>query len=465
MKYRGEARLALKIFVLMVGRNTCFIGGGGAPDTSGQNEAARQNAEISKDMWVQYKEVYLPKETQFATEAFNYDSPAKRAQQANLAQADVTSSFANQRDQSARSMASMGIAPGSGAWANQDAKMRMAEAAAVAGAQNAARLNVENMGFARKQDAISIGKGMPGTASASAAQAGATYGQAANTQMQNNNNNNANIGNAVRGGISAATLYNDWGMKDGGLVTKNERHMAAGGLVGNGNPGMKRGRIIEGEIVDGGNPRMKQVMDNNAASANVAAPAGADPASQLIQDAQLAKKGYDLYQKLNSAATLAPGAESGSAMIGNAAAGITSVPLAPAAAASGTAAGTAATGAATAGTAAAGGAAAGGTMAAIGTAMPWVGAGLLAAQALGLFKADGGEISADDPLLGQRKDIRDGGEIVGPGTETSDDVPLMGSDGEYMLNAESVKMIGKKKLDRLNAAGLARRYGVKGRAA
>lgn len=460
MIYKSEARLALRLSIIRIGRSICFVGGGGSPDTSGQNEAARANAEISKEMWAQYKNVYLPKETQFANESFNYDSPDRRAQQAGLANAEVSSSFANQRDQSARQMASMGISPDSGAWANQDTKMRMAEAAAGAGAQNAARLNAENMGWARKQDAISLGKGMPGTASSSAAQAGAAYGQIAQNQIQKDRNDSSNIGGLVRGGID---LYGyGMGKKDGGSISKKEQCMAAGGLVG-------RGRIIEGEIVDGGNPRMKQVMDNNEASANVAAPAGADPTAQLIDNAMTAKKGYDLYQKLNTAATLAPGAEAGSAMIGNAAAGITSVPLAPAAA---TASGAAAGGAAAAGSAtgaaagtAASGAAAGGAMSAIGTAMPWVGAGLLAAQALGLFRADGGEISADDPLIGQRKDIRDGGEIVGPGTETSDDVPLMGSDGEYMLNAETVKMIGKKKLDQLNAAGLAKRYGVKRRSA
>jgi len=67
----------------------------------------------------------------------------------------------------------------------QRVKMRLAEAATGAGAQNAARRNVENMGYARKQDAISIGKGMPGTASGAMAQAGNTYGQIASVNAQN----------------------------------------------------------------------------------------------------------------------------------------------------------------------------------------------------------------------------------------------------------------------------------------
>ena len=55
--------------------------------------------------------------------------------------------------------------------------------------------------------------------------------------------------------------------------------------------------------------------------------------------------------------------------------------------------------------------------------------------------------------------LSDGGEVVGPGTETSDDVPIMGSNGEYMLNAEAVKIIGKDRLDELNELGLKARGG------
>ena len=52
-----------------------------------------------------------------------------------------------------------------------------------------------------------------------------------------------------------------------------------------------------------------------------------------------------------------------------------------------------------------------------------------------------------------------GGEVDGPGTETSDDIPAWLSDGEYVLNAEAVKMVGKGKLEKINEAGLAKRDG------
>lgn len=56
-----------------------------------------------------------------------------------------------------------------------------------------------------------------------------------------------------------------------------------------------------------------------------------------------------------------------------------------------------------------------------------------------------------------RKDMRGGGDVDGPGTETSDSIPARLSDGEYVLNAETVKMVGEDFLDRINKEGLRRR--------
>ena len=46
-----------------------------------------------------------------------------------------------------------------------------------------------------------------------------------------------------------------------------------------------------------------------------------------------------------------------------------------------------------------------------------------------------------------------GGYISGPGTSTSDSIPAMLSNGEYVLNASSVEAIGVDNLNRINAAG------------
>ena len=44
----------------------------------------------------------------------------------------------------------------------------------------------------------------------------------------------------------------------------------------------------------------------------------------------------------------------------------------------------------------------------------------------------------------------DGGPIVGAGTSTSDSIPAMLSNGEYVLNAKAVKRVGRPLLDAIN---------------
>lgn len=109
-----------------------------------------------------------------------------------------------------------------------------------------------------------------------------------------------------------------------------------------------------------------------------------------------------------------------------------------------------------AGTAAAGEAAAiaSPALAGVATALPWIGAAAAVGSMLGLF-ADGGEV--------KRHDATDGGEVKGPGTETSDDVPAWLSTGEFVVNAEAVKAPGvKEMLEHINDAGLRKREAKEG---
>ena len=79
--------------------------------------------------------------------------------------------------------------------------------------------------------------------------------------------------------------------------------------------------------------------------------------------------------------------------------------------------------------------------------------GWAALAALGIFaatRADGGPINGEA-----------GGDVHGPGTETSDSIPALLSDGEYVLNAEAVKHFGMDRLEKMNQVGLNKRYGIK----
>lgn len=64
---------------------------------------------------------------------------------------------------------------------------------------------------------------------------------------------------------------------------------------------------------------------------------------------------------------------------------------------------------------------------------------------------ESGLTGADKDFIGMKKAT--GGYISGPGTSTSDSIPAMLSNGEYVLNASSVEAIGVDNLNRINAAG------------
>lgn len=57
-----------------------------------------------------------------------------------------------------------------------------------------------------------------------------------------------------------------------------------------------------------------------------------------------------------------------------------------------------------------------------------------------------------DYISGQRNFAR-GGAVKGPGTGTSDSIPAMLSNGEYVLRAKAVQKIGRKNLDKANVTG------------
>ena len=84
-------------------------------------------------------------------------------------------------------------------------------------------------------------------------------------------------------------------------------------------------------------------------------------------------------------------------------------------------------------------------------------AAYLGGDAMGWW-ADGGPVPHQPtPNRGLRKNMIPGGKVQGPGTETSDSIPAWLSDGEFVLNAEAVQMIGKDKLQKLNERGLKKR--------
>lgn len=115
----------------------------------------------------------------------------------------MASSFGKARDVLSRTP---GLDPSSGAYAAGLAGLETNEAAAGAVAQNKARQNVQDQGWARKTDAISLGKGLPAQASAGLSSSAAISSGLASQQGQQAAGIASNVGNL---GFKAFDAYNN----------------------------------------------------------------------------------------------------------------------------------------------------------------------------------------------------------------------------------------------------------------
>lgn len=140
------------------------------PEIEGQIELSQKQRE-------RYLEQGLPFEDQFLSEIQDYGSPEMADRRAGTAIADVTQAFQAQRENALRQLESYGIDPSQTRTAALDNQMRMAEAAAQAGAGTTAREQVDREGLALKADAVNLYRGLPAS-SAAALGAGSQTGQA-----------------------------------------------------------------------------------------------------------------------------------------------------------------------------------------------------------------------------------------------------------------------------------------------
>lgn len=130
----------------------------GEAQYKGMEYATQQARELDE----RNKSVFRPLEDRIVADATNFDTEAKREELAGQAQTDVNAAFAGARGQNVRSMASYGITPGSGRAMAMDNQLTAQQALASAGAKTKARRDAMAEGYARKMDAVGLGKGVIG---------------------------------------------------------------------------------------------------------------------------------------------------------------------------------------------------------------------------------------------------------------------------------------------------------------
>lgn len=161
-------------------------------------DASRTQAGISKDMWDYYKSNFQPLDTSLVGQANTwlskvgtYGSPAEQEKAAGVAHADNTQAFSRARDANTRAIASYGINPASGRFANANLKSNLEEAKSDVLAQNTARQGVKDVGFNKDVAATQIasgidatGRGIPAAAISGLGSAAGTANTAASTSFQ-----------------------------------------------------------------------------------------------------------------------------------------------------------------------------------------------------------------------------------------------------------------------------------------
>lgn len=187
------------------------IGASSSSGSSSANDAAANaqdvQSQIAADEWNTYKQTYLPLEQTMVQDAQNYASPANYEKAAGDAKSTVESQFDAQKASLARTP---GMDPSSGAYQAGMTSLGLQEAASSATAQNAARTNVTNTAFDRELNAVSLGKGLPATASSAASSAANTALGLSNLEYNQSNKDAANTGAMISGLGNVANGVANW---------------------------------------------------------------------------------------------------------------------------------------------------------------------------------------------------------------------------------------------------------------
>lgn len=136
--------------------------------SNAQLESMNTQTALAKDYAEYQKNTFRPLEQGIVADAQAYDTPERREQMAGQAAAEVGSQAAGARESIAREAMARGVDPSSGNFAASQGTVGVMTGAAKAGAANAARTQVETIGQARKMDAANLGRGLASNQATSA---------------------------------------------------------------------------------------------------------------------------------------------------------------------------------------------------------------------------------------------------------------------------------------------------------
>jgi len=122
----------------------------------------RKQMAIADEQYGRYQDVYRPLQDDIVQDANEYDTEGNFQQQAALAMGDVRDQFEQGRQNNAMQLRSFGINPNSGRYQGMQNANNVMESATAAAAATKARTAAEQLGWAKKMDAIGMGSGVFG---------------------------------------------------------------------------------------------------------------------------------------------------------------------------------------------------------------------------------------------------------------------------------------------------------------
>ncbi len=193
-------------------------------------DRARYNA--LQDEQIARGRKYQGAEDRMLAEAESFNTDAKREQLAGLASADVNQAFANAIGQNTRAQQRMGVNPNSGRSLAMGNQMAIAQAAALAQGSNGARTQAEIQDYARKMDALGLGKGIIGNQATQA-----TLGLSSGNSSVNNSLVPLNVAGSANSAMSQ-------GYGNAALGFTNQANLQANNFYGSQAYGSRAGQAV-----------------------------------------------------------------------------------------------------------------------------------------------------------------------------------------------------------------------------
>jgi len=189
-----------------------------------QVDLSNTQKNIAQSEYKRYQDTYAPIEDRIAREAQAFDTEAERERLAGLAGSDIAGAYKGTAQMGLRSQGRFGLRPNANALAAIDSQLRAQQAGQTASAMTNARYAARDTGTQRLMNAVSVGKGLPGTASTAATGATGGYSNAANMQFGANQSYNQGASNALQFTNTGVGALGSAGNQFGNLSNYNQNN-------------------------------------------------------------------------------------------------------------------------------------------------------------------------------------------------------------------------------------------------